>query len=127
MNPQKLDYHSALENSKLVKLKLKAMRSGVWFKALRKIDRVLLDLTLKVSGKVRSTTLAKELFAVIARLENALENPVARTVNDVGFQLAQKISQIAQGLGNLSARNWATDLSFARFLAIMHLNNLNMP
>jgi hypothetical protein len=35
-----------LEKAQLLKLKLKAMRSGVWFRALSRIDRVLVDLTI---------------------------------------------------------------------------------
>jgi hypothetical protein len=35
-----------LDKKLLVNLKTKAMRSGVWFKALQRIDRVLFDLTM---------------------------------------------------------------------------------
>jgi hypothetical protein len=115
-----------LEKDKLLKLKLRAVRSGVWFRALRRIDRVLVDLTLKVANDVRSPLLARTLLAVVERLENALGNRVSRLVDGVGFQLARRLSLIGERLGNVSARAWAFDSGFARFLAVMHLNNPSM-
>lgn len=43
----------------LSRLKMRAMRSGVWFRALERIDRVLLHLTLRVCDAVRGRALAK--------------------------------------------------------------------
>jgi hypothetical protein len=112
-----------LRKEKLLKLKLKAIRCGVWFRALSRIDRVLVDLTIKVADRVRSFTLAKILFSVVRKLEDAFEGRVFRVLRDVGLPLARKLSLFAQNWGNSFAKNWASDTSFARFLAIMHLNN----
>ena len=38
-----------LDRSQLVKLKLRAMRAGVWFRGLPRLDRVLVDLTIDLS------------------------------------------------------------------------------
>ena len=54
-----------LEKAHLMKLKLKAMRAGVWFRALPRIDRVLVDLTIRVAGNVRSFILAENILAVV--------------------------------------------------------------
>jgi 5-carboxymethyl-2-hydroxymuconate isomerase len=113
----------ALEKSALSKLRLRAIRSGVWFRALRRIDRALMDLTLRVCDGVRGRILAKALLTVVTRLKSALENQVSYVTDEVGFQLACKLSLVAQRLGNVSARGWAFELSFARFLAIMHMNS----
>jgi hypothetical protein len=110
------------EKSDLFRLKLRAVRFGVWFRALRRIDRVLLDLTLRVCDGVRGSALARSLRAVVAKLENALGNRVAHVVDTVGFRLALWTGLVAQKLGNVSARNWGKDPSFARFLAIMYIN-----
>jgi len=53
-----------LEKGGLLVLKLKAIRSGVWFRAFRRIDRVLVELTLKISDGVHSPILAKTLLVV---------------------------------------------------------------
>jgi hypothetical protein len=113
---------SFLNKTQLVKLRLKAIRAGVWFRALPRIDRVLVDLTIRVAGSVRSVTLARNLLAVIRKLEELLESRLLRAFRGVALQLAQKLSSIAQKWGNNSAKNWAADVSFIKFLAVMHIN-----
>ena len=98
------------------------MRAGVWFRALPRIDRVLVDLTIKVVDNIRSAHLAKSLFAVVGKLEGLLESSVLKSLRLIGRPLAAQISLIAQKLGNASAKGWATDGSFAFFLAVMHTN-----
>ena len=61
-----------LDRTQLLKIKLRAMRAGVWYRALRRIDRVLVDLTLKVAGNVRSPSLAKSILSITERLEEFL-------------------------------------------------------
>jgi hypothetical protein len=111
-----------LERAQLAKLKLKAMRSGAWFRALRRIDRVLIDLTIKVACNVRSVILAKSILAVARKLEGIMESGFSRALREVGFQRAQKLSLLAQKWGNTSAKSWASNLSFVHFLAVMHIN-----
>lgn len=112
-----------LERKELIKLKLKALRSGVWFKALKRIDRALIDLTLKVSNEVHSHTLAKALLSVATRVQNALRNRISHVVDKIGFRFARQLSLIAEKMGNTAAKTWRTDPSFAKFLAIMYINN----
>jgi hypothetical protein len=111
-----------LEKAQLLKLKLKAMRSGVWFRALRRIDRVLVDLTIKVTGAVRSSTLAKNILAVVRKLEGSMESRFLRSIREVGVPAARRMGVVAQEWGNLDARKWESDLSFARYLAAMAFN-----
>jgi hypothetical protein len=101
-----------------MKLKFKAVRAGMWFKALSMIDRALVDLTIKVAENIHSISLAKSIFAVVSKLERFLESPALKSLKLIGYTLAEKISLIAQKWGNASAENWATDLSFAFFLAV---------
>ena len=56
-----------LNRTQLMRLRIKAMRAGVWFKALPRIDRVLVDLTIKVAENIRSAFLAKSIFAVVGK------------------------------------------------------------
>ena len=111
-----------LNRAQLIKLKSKAIRAGVWFKALPRIDRVLVDLTIKVAENIRSSRLAMCIFAVVGKLEGLLESRVLKSLRLVGNSLAEKISSIAQKWGNVSAKSWAADSSFAFFLAVMHTN-----
>jgi len=111
---------SILNRMQLLQFKHKAMRAGVWFKALLRIDRVLVDLTIKVAENIRSIQLAKSIFAVVGKLEGLLESSVLKSLRVIGRPLAEKVSLIAQKWGNASAKAWATDQSFAFFLAVMH-------
>ena len=111
-----------LEKAELVKLKVKAMRAGVWFRALSRIDRVLVDLTIRVAGAVRSFTLAKNLLAVVRKLESTMESRFLRAVKEIGVPAAHRLSLVAQEWGNLGAVKWKSDVGFARYLAAMSLN-----
>jgi len=111
-----------LERPQLVKLKLRAMRAGVWFRGLSRIDRVLVDLTIQVAECVRSPHLATSLLAVAGKLEMLLESKLKRAVREFGLALASKLSVLAQSWGYKAAVGWASDEGFARYWAVMKLN-----
>jgi hypothetical protein len=111
-----------LDKKRLVNLKTKAVRSGAWFKALTRLDRVLFDLTIRVVDNIRSAKLAKSILMVTRKLEDAMKNNFSSRLREIGLPLVQKISLTAQKLGNISASGWVFDSSFANFLAVMHLN-----
>jgi hypothetical protein len=111
-----------VDKGQLLKLRRKAMRAGVWFRSLRRIDRVLVDLTIKVvADNVRSFKLAESILSVKRKLEGLLVNRMAWVTRQIGVPLAGKLSLFAQKWGNVAAKSWASDLSFARFLAVMNL------
>ena len=110
-----------VEREQLAMLKKRAMRAGVWFRALTRIDRVLIDLTMKVTQSVRSQSLAKRVVAVASKLEVFLESKIVRATRK-SEAVALKLSFLAQNWGNKAAEAWAVDASFARYLAVMELN-----
>jgi hypothetical protein len=115
---------SIIGNNRLIKLKLKAVRCGIWFRTLNTIERALINLTIKVVNHVQSCTLAEILSSIIAKLEDAFESSrIVQALKEVGFPLAHKLSLLAQKWRNESARDWMYDVSFAKFLAIMHMNH----
>ena len=111
-----------LEKRQLVKLKMKAMRAGVWFRALPRIDRVLVDLTIKVADNIRSPHLAKCILAITGKLEGILESKLSRAIREIGLPIAYKLSLFAQKWGNKAAGKWANDKDFACYWAAMKLN-----
>jgi len=121
-----VDAFRFLYKKQLVNLKTRAMRSGAWFKALQRIDRVLFDLTIRVVDTIRSAKLAKSMLALTRKLEDAINSSFSSRLREIGLPLAQKISLTAQKLGNISAGSWAFDSSFAIFLAVMHVNNVKI-
>ena len=104
-------------------LKTKAIRSGVWFKSLQRIDRALFDLTIRVVDNIRSAKLTKIIAVLTKKLEGAIKGSFSGHLRTIGLPLAQRVSLMAQKIGNISAINWAFDASFAIFLAITHIND----
>lgn len=113
---------SFLDKTQLVRFRLRAMRAGVWYKNLPRIDRVLIDLTIRVADGVRSASLARCVFAVTRKLEGLLESRLVRSIREFGVPLARKLSLYAEKWGNSLASSWSGDAMFARFLAVMHIN-----
>lgn len=100
------------------------MRSGAWFKALQRIDRVLFDLTIRVVDNIRSAKLEKSMLVLTKKLEEATNNNFANRLKDIGLPLAKTISLTAQKLGHAGAKCWAFDSSFAVFLGVMEVNGV---
>jgi hypothetical protein len=113
----------SFNKTQLSKLKKKAIRSGVWFKALQRIDRALFDLTIIVVENIHSAKLTKSILMLTKKLEYFMKSNFSRRIAAIGSSIAQKISLVAQKLGNAYAYKWASDSSFAFFLAAMQINN----
>ena len=111
-----------LNKAQLVKLKLKAMRAGVWYRNLPRIDRVLVDLTIRVADTIRSPYLARSILSIAGKLEGLLESKLQRAVREIGVPIARKLSLVAQKWGNVAATKWAFDDGFARYWATIKLN-----
>ena len=112
----------------LARVRLKALRCGVWFKELSRDERILMELVIRVTDRVRSFLLAKLLSRIVKKLleamgaVQALMGEVAYKMKTDGLHLAQKLSRIALGWGNRSAARWPGDPGFVQYLAIMCLN-----
>jgi hypothetical protein len=102
----------------LVRLRRRALRRGVWFRVLSRIERSLVDLAIAAVSRVHSLVLARSLAFVVEKLSGFFGSGVLRRVQAVGFPLARRLSGIAQGWGNVSAGCWAWDFGFARFLTV---------
>jgi hypothetical protein len=95
-----------------------ALRRRVWFKLLSRVERGIIDLTVRYVDCIKSVKLAKVVMAIMDKLKIATESIVDRLVRFVGLPLALRISQIAVSWGNHLASKWAEDHAFARFLII---------
>ena len=102
----------------LAQAKKVALRRGVWFRTLSRVERAVIDLTVKCVDIIKSGKLAKLVTAIMSKLQSAMESTVERMVRTTGLSLARKISAIAVSLGNHLAHRWADDLGFARFLVV---------
>jgi len=58
-----------LSSEKLVKVKQLALRRRVWFRVLSRVERGVLDLTVRYVNNVKSALLAKVLTAIMEKLQ----------------------------------------------------------
>jgi hypothetical protein len=107
----------------LAKLKTIAVRRGLWFKALSAVERAIVDLTIRVVERVRSSVLKGVLKAIASKIVEALK---AKSFREraivIGRALAERLVRIAERLGNKRAREWAEDPSFVMYLGVSWLN-----
>jgi hypothetical protein len=106
----------------LAKLRVRALRRGVWFRVLTRGERAQMELTMKVVKRIRSLFLAKVLTNIVEKLLDAMESKVSRLMREVGQPLAQKLSSIAQKWGNSSAASWIADPGFRQYLTVIYIN-----
>jgi hypothetical protein len=109
---------SCLSIGSLAEAKKSALRRCVWFRSLNRLERGIIDLTVRYVDNIKSIKLAKIVTAIIGKLQHAMESSLDRLVRTIGLPLAQKISNIAVSWGNHLASLWAEDRAFARFLII---------
>jgi hypothetical protein len=112
-----------LTREALAKLKRRAWRRGVWFRDLKQSERMLLDLTIRVVQRVRSFMLAKVVSRIVDRLCEAMESRIYRLVRSEGKAMVEKLSEIAVGWGNKTARSWAEDRGFMQYVTINNLDS----
>ena len=109
---------NCLSIGRLTEAKKSALRRGVWFRSLNRVERGIIDLTVRYVDNIKSTKLAKVVTAIIEKLQTTMESMVDKLVRTIGLPLARKISNIAVSWGNHLASKWAEDRAFARFLVI---------
>ncbi len=115
--------NQVLSVGKLLKVKNFALRRGVWFRVLSRLERGVIDLTIKCVDSVKSLRLAGVLAAIVQKLQQATESLIERLTRTIGVPFAERISGIAVSWGNKTAKNWSSDLSFAAFLAVMKISD----
>ena len=107
-----------LSAGRLAEAKKSALRRGVWFRSLSRVERGIIDLTVRYVKVIKSAKLAKVVTAIIEKLQTKMKSVVDKLVRTIGMPLARKISDIAISWGNRLASAWSEDCSFARFLVV---------
>ena len=107
----------------LAEAKKIALRYGHWFRTLNRVERGIIDLTVRYVDNVKSAKLAKVLTAIMDKLHFAMESTLDKMVRTIGLPLARKISDLAVSWGNRIASKWAEDRTFAKFLVLCSAKN----
>lgn len=106
----------------LNKIKRKALRRKVWFKALNRMERALIDLVIRVVERVRSPKLAKIVARILEKLREALKTRIEKLMETVGRNIARKHAECAYSWGYKDALTWSEDTDFIRYLTIVEMN-----
>ena len=108
----------------LAELRRRAIRGRVWMRALDDLERGILSLSSRVLDRVQSALLDNELTKIVDKISFALKSVFERRLEEFGLRRAEEICIAAVKLGCRGARDWLSNLDFARYITFM---SLNMP
>src|SRR2546426_7079271 len=101
----------------LIGLKTRGLRRRLWYWALDRMERGLVDLTIRWVDKVRSRRMTETLMRILEKLAQALETGMGRVLGRGRVQAA-RASELAVGWGNGSAFYWRLGKGFLRTLVV---------
>ncbi len=109
----------------LESLRARALRRRVWFGVLTRLERGVIDLTIRLVDRIRSARLGLVVGRIVCKLLKALRSGFMVRVERVGSDLAERVSRIAVSWGYADASSWVGDLGFVRYLGISAVNNIS--
>lgn len=104
-------------------MKSRALRRRVWFRELTKMERSVMELTIRYVQRIRSERLALVIGRISCKILKAFRSKFLERVKTVGINLVERISEIAVSWGYAEALCWKHDPGFIRFLGITTINN----
>ena len=107
----------------LVSVRKMALRRRVWFGVLSRMERGVVELTIRCVDKVRSARLALVIGRIVCKILDASRSRFLMRVDGVGYDLAERISKIAVGWGYVGASGLRQDLGFVRYLGVNAVSN----
>ena len=113
---------SPLTREGLELLKRRALRSKAWFR-LDRLERAVVDLTIKVVERVRSSTLAGIILGIAKKLRQWMKPSFKEMALSVGRLLAERAVRIAEAWGSREAKEWLKELGFIIYLGVSWLND----
>jgi hypothetical protein len=100
-------------------VRLRAMRKGVWYHSLDRLERGILTLASRVVDEIHDTVLGVELVKIIAKIRDASVSGFVRHVETFGVLKAKEIVAQVRAFEGLE---WSADSGFARYLAFLDFN-----
>ena len=105
-----------------MKIRSRALRTRVWFKALSRVERAIIDLTIKCVEKIRSNILARTISTIVSKLLESLEESFMERAERIGYKIAEKLCTLGERWGNEACSTWKRDKCFVKFLGVNALN-----
>jgi len=107
--------------TELIALRRRAVRRGIWYRALSRTERATIDLTIRCVKTIRSATLTRILAEIADKIECAATGFLSKA-EVVGRELAERAIQLALSWGNKEALKWKDHINFVRYLGAMSLS-----
>lgn len=112
-----------LTSEYLSSVKMKAIRRGVWFSNLSKLERNIVELTIKYVNRIQSSKLALVIGRILCKLLKSYRSVFLEQVEAIGKTFAKRIGKLAVSWGLSEASAWLSDPSFIRFLGVNTVSN----
>lgn len=106
----------------LSKIRLKALRTRVWFNTLSRVERAIVDLTIRCVEEIRSDVLAKTISEIISKILASLPQGFVSEAQRVGRGIAETLCTAGEKWHSSQAVSWKCDIQFHRFLGVNKLN-----
>ena len=103
-------------------VKGRALRKRVWYRVLDRLERGIVDLTIRCVDEVKSSRLALVVGRLVCKILKACRSTFLMRVARTGRELAEARSQIAVSWGMKAASDWKRDTSFIRYLGVNAVN-----
>ena len=107
--------------SELLALRRRAVRRGIWYRALSRTERATIDLTIRCVKTIRSAMLARIVAEIAGKIEYAMIGFLSRA-EVIGRELAERAVELALCWGNEDASKWRDDMGFIRYIGAMSLS-----
>ena len=106
-------------------VKGRALRKRVWYRVCNKLERGIMDLTIRCVDTVKSSKLALVLGRLVCKILKACRSRFVMRVARTGPGLAEARSRIAVSWGMEQAVGWKWDKGFIRCLGVNAVNDLS--
>lgn len=113
---------SIITPSYLCGVRREALRHRIWYSVLDRVERGIIDLTIRFVDSVKSRALARQIVQILVKLRDAAKSGFTRHVEGFGVEMMWKMVRLAEGFGNRFACDWFSD-SYAAWFAVNDYNN----
>ncbi|MBT7913298.1 hypothetical protein HN588_05260 [Candidatus Bathyarchaeota archaeon] len=107
----------------LVKIRKQAIRKRVYYRALDRLERGILDLSSRLLDSAKNVVLLQQLYEIVMKLEEALKGRLQRHMESFGLRRGTEIIMQAVKFGYREAVGWLRDPGLAEYLSVMDLNS----
>jgi len=112
----------SLTRQGLTSLKTRALRGKIWFKITSKLERSIVDLTIRCVERIRSPVLARTISEITGKILAALENSFPNRAEKIGAEITERLCEFALAWGNEKAARWKQNPDFIKFLGVNAIN-----